>query len=48
MAAFDLVALFSFGFSNPPFLSSLVQLNPSLFKENCDIGKYHIRSLISF
>ena len=30
------------------FLSSLIQLNPRLFKENYDIGKYHIGSLINF
>ena len=29
------------------FIWSLILLNPLLFKENCDIGKYHIKSLIN-
>ena len=29
------------------FMYSLIQVNPLLFKENYDIGKYHIRSLIN-
>ena len=32
--------------SNSLFISTLIQNNPLLFKKNCDLGKYHLRSFI--
>ena len=48
VASFDLVSsswVLSV-LSNSLFISTLIQFNPLLFKKNCDLGKYHIRSFI--